>query len=173
MPPPKVPTPCAGICSTTFGDTVCRGCRRYLHEVIDWNRYTDDQKKLVWQRLDALPAQILPHYFRIEDPALLAKHLSAYRIPHRPASGPWVQLLALLKSTARQAKNLETFGVVRLDQRPIDLARLRDDINNDLQTLAQACYDKDFLRAARQGATQTDTPSTTDTKGTDGGSSNA
>lgn len=152
MPSAKVPTPCTGICSTTFGDTVCRGCRRYLHEVIDWNRYSDEQKRLVWHRLDALPAQVLPNYFSIEDPALLARLLSGYGIPHRPESGQWVQLFALLKSTARHAGDLRTFGVVRLDQRPVSLASLRDEINDVLHALAQACYDKDFLRAARQAA---------------------
>lgn len=149
---PKVPTPCAGICSTTFGDTVCRGCRRYLHEVIDWNRYSDEQKALVWQRLDSLPARILPRYFRIENPTLLARQLADHRIPHRPMSGSWVQLQALLKSAARQSMDLRMFGVVRLDPRSIDLVKLRDEINESLYTLAQASYDKDFVRAIRRAA---------------------
>jgi len=45
-------SPCAGKCSTVFGDQVCRGCRRFSYEVIEWNRYTDEQKRLIWQRLD-------------------------------------------------------------------------------------------------------------------------
>ena len=27
-------TPCVGICSTTYGDDVCRGCKRFSFEVI-------------------------------------------------------------------------------------------------------------------------------------------
>ncbi|MCZ6890305.1 MAG: DUF1289 domain-containing protein, partial [Gammaproteobacteria bacterium] len=40
-------TPCIGICSTTYGDLVCRGCKRYAHEIVDWNRYTEDQRSRI------------------------------------------------------------------------------------------------------------------------------
>ena len=52
-------TPCAGRCSTVFGDQVCRGCRRFNHEVIQWNTYTVEERMAVWQRLDAQLDQIL------------------------------------------------------------------------------------------------------------------
>ncbi len=52
-------TPCAGRCSTVFGDAVCRGCRRFNHEVIRWNSYTPEQHTAVWRRLDAQLDQIL------------------------------------------------------------------------------------------------------------------
>lgn len=148
----KVPTPCVGICSTTFGDTVCRGCRRYLHEVIDWNRYSDAEKRLIWQRLDSLLEQVLPGSFRIDDETLLRERLAHYRIPHRTEGGPWVLLYALLKSTARQMQDLGEFGVSRLDNSPLSLAHLREKLNGDLHQLASAYYEKDFLRAARQAA---------------------
>ena len=149
----NTPTPCIGICSTTFGDTVCRGCRRYLHEVIDWNRYSEEQKQLVWSRLDALPAQVLPSYFTIVDPGSLAHGLQVHRIPHRPGSPPWSLLLALLRSTARQEPDLEAFGVERHAQHSVGLADLREEIHQKLYALAQATYDKDFMRATRQAAT--------------------
>lgn len=52
-------TPCAGRCSTVFGDAVCRGCRRFNHEVIQWNTYTAEQRMMIWQRLDVQLDQIL------------------------------------------------------------------------------------------------------------------
>lgn len=52
-------TPCAGRCSTVFGDSVCRGCRRFNHEVIQWNTYDSAQRLAVWKRLDAQLDQIL------------------------------------------------------------------------------------------------------------------
>ena len=52
-------TPCVGRCSTVFGDLVCRGCRRFNHEVIQWNTYTADQRLMVWKRLDVQLDQIL------------------------------------------------------------------------------------------------------------------
>ena len=50
----KVKTPCVGVCSTVFGDEVCRGCKRFQHEVIEWNGYTDFEKEIVWNRLESL-----------------------------------------------------------------------------------------------------------------------
>ncbi|MEC7008614.1 MAG: DUF1289 domain-containing protein, partial [Pseudomonadota bacterium] len=32
-----IKTPCIGVCSTGIGDSVCRGCKRFSHEVIHWN----------------------------------------------------------------------------------------------------------------------------------------
>jgi len=46
MPDSRPKTPCVGLCSTVFGDTVCRGCMRFVHEVIDWNKYNPEQNKL-------------------------------------------------------------------------------------------------------------------------------
>lgn len=143
----KVPTPCVGICSTTFGDYVCRGCRRYLHEVVDWNRYSDAEKRLVWQRLDKLMAQVLPVYFSIEDSTLLQKALTDRRIPFRQEANPWTWLYALLKAMARQAPELAAVGVCRLDTSPRSLHELREQVNAELHALATAYYEKDFLRA--------------------------
>lgn len=148
----KVPTPCVGICSTTFGDVVCRGCRRYLHEVIDWNRYSDSQKRLIWQRLDALLEQVLPMAFRIDDAALLREKLAFYRIPFRSDGSPWVLLYALLRSAAKQEPDLAEFGVTRLDRSELRLGALRERLNGDMHALAAAYYEKDFLRAERSAA---------------------
>ena len=42
-----VKTPCVGLCSTTYGDLVCRGCKRFSHEIVNWNRYGDEEKTAV------------------------------------------------------------------------------------------------------------------------------
>ena len=53
------PTPCVGICSTTYGDLVCRGCKRYAHEIVQWNGYDEAQQQLVWQRLKSMRDEVL------------------------------------------------------------------------------------------------------------------
>lgn len=143
----SVPTPCIGICSTTYGDTVCRGCRRYLHEVINWNRFEDGEKRLIWQRLDGLLSQIMPRYFKIVDRDLLQSTLHELRIPIRDQANAWTWLQALLKASARQEPDLKALGVIRLDTSSMSLAELRDSINNELHTLAEAYYARDLLRA--------------------------
>lgn len=154
----KVPTPCVGVCSTTFGDVVCRGCRRYLHEVIDWNRYSDEQKRLIWQRLDRVQEQVLAGAFRIDDPALLQAQLREHAIPHREGASPWSHLAALLRAGARRLPGLGEFGVTRLDRSELSLVQLRDRLTADMHALASAYYEKDFLRAAQAVATGTTLP---------------
>ncbi|GGC10694.1 hypothetical protein GCM10007205_19770 [Oxalicibacterium flavum] len=46
-------SPCAGYCSTSHGDEVCKGCGRTWDEVLNWIIYTDEEKDAVWKRLEA------------------------------------------------------------------------------------------------------------------------
>ena len=72
----KTRTPCVGICSTTYGDEVCRGCKRFYFEVINWNKYDEDEKDAIWTRLESLKTQII--YSKIKKMKLwmLIKNLS-------------------------------------------------------------------------------------------------
>ncbi len=74
-------TPCIGICSTTYGDLVCRGCKRFAHEIVGWNGYQDGQRDLVWARLHALLAQSVRVYLRVVDEALLRRMAGEARVP--------------------------------------------------------------------------------------------
>lgn len=47
-------SPCVGVCSTTFGDDVCYGCKRTYLEVIQWNTMSDQEKDKVNRRLLSL-----------------------------------------------------------------------------------------------------------------------
>ena len=64
-------TPCIGICSTTYGDLVCRGCKRFAHEVVGWNGFEDSQRALVWQRLGQLLRESVAACIAIDDAARL------------------------------------------------------------------------------------------------------
>jgi predicted Fe-S protein YdhL (DUF1289 family) len=45
-----IDSPCIGICSTLFDD-VCQGCGRTLLEVSNWVFMSDQEKKIVWDRI--------------------------------------------------------------------------------------------------------------------------
>jgi uncharacterized protein len=64
-------TPCIGICSTTYGDLVCRGCKRFAHEIVGWNGYDPDQRGAVWLRLLDLRAGATRHVVEVVDPTRL------------------------------------------------------------------------------------------------------
>ena len=60
-------TPCVGVCSTTYGDLVCRGCKRYAHEIVEWNGYSDDQRERVWHRLNSLLTASVRAHLKVVD----------------------------------------------------------------------------------------------------------
>jgi len=140
-------TPCVGLCSTVFGDSVCRGCMRFIHEVIDWNRYNDTQKQLVWQRLDEHLHIILPQLVRIYDPRKIIALVQSHHLAHNP-NNMWRCVYDLIRASDKRFISLEDCGFQLRDN-----LRLKD-INELLYALATAYYQKDFLRAT--GATNND-----------------
>jgi predicted Fe-S protein YdhL (DUF1289 family) len=44
-------TPCIAICSTSQGDSVCKGCGRTFDEVQDWTRMRPAEKRATWRRI--------------------------------------------------------------------------------------------------------------------------
>ena len=54
-----IKTPCIGLCSTVYGDLVCRGCKRFHHEIVNWNLYGEEEKRAVWLRLESLLVQVM------------------------------------------------------------------------------------------------------------------
>jgi predicted Fe-S protein YdhL (DUF1289 family) len=43
--------PCIAICSTSQGDSVCKGCGRTFAEVQHWTQMTPAQKRATWRRI--------------------------------------------------------------------------------------------------------------------------
>lgn len=82
----RIPTPCIGVCSTTQGDSVCRGCKRTMNEVIEWNSYSPKQKVGIEQRITLNLIASFNRYLVIKDTERL-KHalVQANNLPtHRP-----------------------------------------------------------------------------------------
>ena len=95
-----IKTPCIGVCSTGIGDVVCRGCKRFSHEVIDWNGYSVPQKQAIDARLDGFLAMCVRNKLRIVDQKLLDWQLSVQKIRHYKHHNPYSHLFALLKAGA-------------------------------------------------------------------------
>lgn len=107
----KIDTPCIGICSTVYGDKVCRGCKRRFNEVIDWNGYNTEQKQEVYQRLDSHMQEIVGQYLTVENPALLKSALNQLSIRHRDDQHPLTWALFALMFGTKKIKDLSEVGV--------------------------------------------------------------
>jgi predicted Fe-S protein YdhL (DUF1289 family) len=96
-----VDTPCVGICSTVYGDDVCRGCKRQFIEVTNWNGYELSEKKSVLQRLAKDIDNILSPYVVVHDVKCIQEELLALGgrliVNDSPLTQLWRLLVAMLQ----------------------------------------------------------------------------
>lgn len=78
-------TPCVGTCSTTYGDLVCRGCKRFAHEIVQWNGFDPEQRQTVWQRLLALRAGAVGAVLEVVDESRLRRQARRLGLAHDEA----------------------------------------------------------------------------------------
>ena len=140
----KVKTPCVGVCSTVFGDQVCRGCKRFHHEVIEWNGYTDVQKETVWNRLESLKVLIMKSKIFIENQVLLQSKLDSLKISYYDKVYPYCWVFDLIKQASQSINDLSEFGLKPLFEPDVELVELKRLIEEELFTLSDAHYQRYF-----------------------------
>ncbi len=112
----RIKTPCVGLCSTVYGDLVCRGCKRFHHEVVNWNLYDDEQKYAVWRRLEILLVQVMAAKLEVFDPARLRQQLEQRSIRFSPEQSPYCWAYQLIARGARVINQLDAYGMVLLPE---------------------------------------------------------
>ncbi len=140
----KVKTPCVGVCSTVFGDQVCRGCKRFHHEVIEWNGYTDVQKETVWNRLESSKVLIMKSKIFIENEVLLQSKLDSLKISYYDKVDPYCWVFDLIKQASQSINDLSEFGLKPLFEPDVELVELKRLIEEELFTLSDAHYQRYF-----------------------------
>ena len=139
----KVETPCIGVCSTGIGDSVCRGCKRYVHEIIDWNIYTSKQRRAVTVRLQDLLSQVVSAKVEVTDRERLLTHLRRQQIDHNENQSSQVLIYALLRVGASQIKDARRFGfTVNQQYKDDSLVSFKRQIDDDFYTLSCAYYER-------------------------------
>ena len=137
-------TPCLGICSTTYGDSVCKGCKRFVHEVIDWNKFNSNEKELVNTRLEEFKIIVLKNRILVSDQDLLAAKLKENAIRFNNALDPLTWIFDLLRASGTQELDLDQFGIKTLISEA--LPTIREQINKEFLELSEAHYDRYFKR---------------------------
>lgn len=150
MPTSRIHTPCVGICSTTYGGDVCRGCKRFAHEVISWNAYSDDQKQRVWERLTRLAEEVVTPRLHIADAVLLAQTLRDMGVRFHADRSPALAALELLRCIGHQRVDLTRYGLLPIaDGVRLSPAELYLEMNEELLRRAEAWFDLHHGRARR------------------------
>lgn len=139
----RIKTPCVGLCSTVFGDSVCRGCKRFHHEVINWNGYSDEEKQAVWLRLEMLLVQVMTAKLEVFDEALLLKQLEQRKVRFVPHQSAYCWAYQLLARGARVITQVDAYGISLLPEfREWELPDLRDAIDREFFLLSEAHFER-------------------------------
>jgi len=142
-----VKTPCIGVCSTSIGDSVCRGCKRYVHEIIGWNGFSNEQKHIIDRRLESFLTQIVQTRFDLVDEDLLLQMISLQQIRVSGHRNSWCQLFELVRAGGSQIRHTEQYGFrVLPSHRHTDLVQLGQDIDQEFWTLSSAHFERYFRR---------------------------
>lgn len=138
-----VKTPCVGICSTGIGDSVCRGCKRFAHEVIEWNAYSHEQRLVIAQRLEGFLAMIVQNMIQIHDEKLLLAQIKHQQIGFKPEQNPYCWVFDLLRAGASQIEDLSHYGLsLQPAWKGTPLTLIRDNIDKDFYALSCAHYER-------------------------------
>ena len=140
-------TPCIGICSTTFGDDVCKGCKRFSHEITNWGKFSTDERAVVNSRLEQFKITILEEKFIISDNNLFESKMNEFSINFNSSLDPVTWVFDLLRASSNEDLDLSDFGIEILPKfSNLSLLELRDLINQEMLQLSEAHYYKFFNR---------------------------
>lgn len=142
-------TPCIGVCSTTsVGDAICRGCKRYAFEVIRWNGYLDAEKEAVLRRIEALTVQIMQDKFHIVSIEALQKGMIEFKLPFNTELSPYCWINTLLQKAPLERVVLADLGISVLPALThLSTRDLADLVDTELLLLCDAHFERYFKLA--------------------------
>ena len=127
---------------------MCRGCKRFAHEVVDWNRYSETEKLLVIERLEALNLSAVRSFVRVTNARLLRQRLEAAQVAFNAALAPECWVLPLLwRGLVPDAGALKKWGLELLESyRDMPLRRLAAALDDACYQLAEDHYGRHFIK---------------------------
>tara|TARA_B100000700_G_C14756851_1_gene720205 strand:+ start:147 stop:602 length:456 start_codon:yes stop_codon:yes gene_type:complete len=137
-------TPCVGICSTVFGDEVCRGCKRFQYEVIEWNSFNDSEKRAVLDRLETLKILIMESKIKVFDATLLKQKLKHFKVRFDEDNNPLCWVFDLLRSGSESIQDPKDFGFNLINDSVPNLSELKRIMEEELFELSEAHYQRYF-----------------------------
>lgn len=108
----SITSPCVGLCSTTLGDPVCRGCQRGDVEILDWFGLSGEEREARMAELDALRETVAGRFLQVVDAECLEAQLLRYRIRFRPEQPALSRAVELLRVGRTRIQDLSRYGLV-------------------------------------------------------------
>jgi predicted Fe-S protein YdhL (DUF1289 family) len=133
-------TPCLGICSTTYGDLVCRGCKRFAHEIVQWNGYADVQQEQIWRRLHRLRDEVVAQHLQIIDGDTYLRITQAAKLD---TLEPIERIYELARFLVLEAQPLHKAGIAAVSGEEDALLVLQA-IDREIYIRSKAHYERNF-----------------------------
>lgn len=144
--PTTIKTPCIGVCSTGLGDTVCRGCKRFTHEVIGWNGYSEDERRAIMARIEALVTQVVQERIVVLDQGQLQQQLDLNKVKVNPGANAYCLAYEAIRVFGSRLQDLSKIGCQpRAEWRALTIAELKKSIDTALFELSQAHFERYFM----------------------------
>ena len=130
---------------------MCRGCKRFSHEIIDWNSYDDAQKATIWERLETFKKQVVGQIVRFKDQDLFQSAIEAQKIKE-PEEYQAVYLL--LQRLVRHSKTLSFAGLenvtpeIEIMEGELDSLLTLQQIDKEIVTRSRAFYERSYKVSA-------------------------
>ena len=141
-------TPCVGICSTTYGDLVCRGCKRFSHEIVDWNTYSEAQRQDIEARLARLKAGVVAGLVKVIDEHQCLAVLTADQAQYGEGSEEAEVALQIYHYLTRARTELELAELaplaIAMPAHIETIAELRDAVEAEFLARSKAAYERSF-----------------------------
>ena len=142
-------TPCVGICSTTYGDDVCRGCKRFIHEVINWNSFNPEEKESVWKRLEKLKTLIMQSKISIINETLMEEKIEELQLKINSDLNSLSKAFEIVKLTSKSFDDLNEFGI-KIVNKDVSLIDLKEEVEKELYDLSMAHFNRYFVEPIRK-----------------------
>ena len=130
---------------------MCRGCKRFSHEIVDWNSYDDAQKETIWERLETFKKQVVGQIVRFKDQYRFQSAIEAQKIKE-PEDYQAVYLL--LQRLVRHSKTLSFAGLenvtpeAEIIEGEIDSLLTLQQIDKEIVTRSRAFYERSYKVSA-------------------------
>lgn len=137
----KLNTPCIGVCSTVYGDDICRGCKRIYTEIIAWNTYNEDEKQRIFDRLAIQIVTVMQDKVEVTDVNCLMQQLNEQNIRYREEQDPLCWAYHLLRVSIDKSIPLLQHGIrIKSEYQQYTQRQLFTLLDMELLQLAQTDY---------------------------------
>jgi len=122
---------------------VCRGCRRFAHEIVDWNGYTEEQKVSILERLKQIKRDVLSQYLFVSDEPKFQEFSEGLGFDLIDIDE---KIYAVLSYLIAKSESMEACGLAEINASEgiSDPSVLMRSIESEMYIRAQAQYERNF-----------------------------